>query len=102
MAEANAIFTLDGIEVTIQCSKGEKMKDICQRCATKANININSHLFFYEGKQLDFELSFKEQANSIDNDNNKMSILVYKSENEDSCVINGKKIKLVERKNLMK
>ena len=34
MAEANAIFTLDGIEVTIQCSKEEKMKDICQRFAT--------------------------------------------------------------------
>ena len=102
MEYTNIVFTLDGCDITILCSKEEKMKDICQRCATKANININSHLFFYEGKQLDFELSFKEQANSIDNDNNKMSILVFKSENEDSCVINGEKIKLVERKNLMK
>ena len=96
------VFNLDGCDIYIQCSKEEKMKDICQRCATKANININSHLFFYEGKQLDFELSFKEQANSIDNDNNKMSILVYKSENEDSYIRNSEKIKLVERKNLMK
>ena len=36
MAKANVIFTLDGVKVTIQCSREEKMRDICQRFATKA------------------------------------------------------------------
>ena len=102
MEYTNVVFTIDGCDITILCSKEEKMKDICQRCATKANININSLLFLYGGNRINFELRFKEQANSLDIDNNKMSILVYKSENEDSCIRNSEKIKLVERKNLMK
>ena len=102
MSEANVLFTLDGCDLIIQCSKEDKMRDICQKCATKVNENINSLVFLYGGDRINFEWKFKEQANSLDNDNNKMSILVYKSENEDSCVINGEKIKLVEWKNLMK
>ena len=35
MIEANVIFTLDGVDVAIQCSKEEKMKEICQRFVTK-------------------------------------------------------------------
>ena len=68
------------------------------KMCNKSEYKYKFSFIFYEGKQLDFELSFKEQANSIDNDNNKMSILVYKSENEDSCVINSEKIKFVEKK----
>ena len=102
MSEANVVFTLDGENLIIQCTTEDKMEDICKSYSTKINKNMDSLLFLYEGNKVNFELSFKEQANSIDNDNNKMSILVYKNENEDSCVINGEKIKLVERKNLMK
>ena len=35
MQEPNVIFTLDGVDVTIQYSKEEKMKEICQRFVTK-------------------------------------------------------------------
>ena len=35
MLEANVIFTLDGVDVTIQCSKEDKIKDICQKFANK-------------------------------------------------------------------
>jgi len=45
MIEPKVIFTLDGVDVSIQCSKEDKIKDICQRFANKVNKNINSLLF---------------------------------------------------------
>ena len=72
MSEANALFTLDGCDLIIQCSKEDKMRDICQKYATKVNENLNSLLFLYGGSRINFELKFKEQANSLDIDNNKM------------------------------
>ena len=99
MAEANAIFTLDGIEVTIQCSKKEKMKDICQRFAIKAQINPDSFVFLYGGNKLNFNLAFKDQANSIDNGNNEMKVLAYKLEDEEfKCPKCGEKIMLNKEK----
>ena len=95
MSEANALFTLDGCDLIIQCSKEDKMRDICQKYATKVNENINSLLFLYGGSRINFELKFKEQANSIDKKNNKMSILVYKIENDDFiCPKCGEKLHL--------
>ena len=49
MTEAKVIFNLEGIDVTIQCSKNEKMKDICQKYVNKINKNINSLIFLYGG-----------------------------------------------------
>ena len=95
MSEANALFTLDGCDLIIQCSKEDKMRDICQKYATKVNENLNSLLFLYGGSRINFELKFKEQANSLDIDNNKMSILVYKNEiDEFVCPKCGEKLKL--------
>ena len=78
MSEANVIFTLDGINLTIQCTTEDKMEDICKNYSTKINKNMNSLLFLYEGNKINYELSFKEQANSIDRNNHLMKILVYK------------------------
>ena len=95
MSEANVLFTLDGCDITIQCSKEDKMRDICQKYAAKVNVNINSLLFLQGGNKINFELRFKEQANSIDNTNNKMSILVYKNEiDEFVCPKCGERLKL--------
>ena len=95
MSEANVLFTLDGSDLIIQCSKEDKMRDICQKYATKVNENLNSLLFLYGGSRINFELRFKEQANSIDNDNNKMSILVYKNEiDEFVCPKCGERLKV--------
>ena len=77
MSEANVHFTLDGINLTIQCSLGDKMKDICKSFSAKINKNMNSLLFLYEGNKINFELSFKEQANYIDRNNHQMKILVW-------------------------
>ena len=88
-------FVFGGIEIIIQCKKDEKMKDICQRYVNKIEKNINSLIFLYGGKQLNFNLSFSEQANSIDKERNEMKVLVYKNEDDEYiCPKCGEKIKL--------
>ena len=95
MIEAKVIFNFEGIDVTMQCSKNEKMKDICQKYVNKIDKNINSLIFLYGGNQLNFNLNFTEQANMIDKERNAMKILVYKYEdNEYICPKCGEKIKL--------
>ena len=80
MSETIIIFTLDGVNLTVQCSPEDKMRDICQRYAAKVQIPLNSLIFLYNGTQLNLDLKFKEQANSIDKNNNEMKVLVYKHE----------------------
>ena len=57
-------------------STEDKMNDICKNYSIKINKNMNSLLFLYNGNKVDFDLSFKEQANDIDRNNNQMKILV--------------------------
>ena len=95
MAEAKVIFTLNGDNLTIQCSKMDKMRDICQKYATKVNKNIDSLVFLYGGNQINFNLSFNEQASSLDRNNNIMRVLVdEKDNNRLICPKCGEKIKL--------
>ena len=74
MTEAKVIFNFEEIDVTIQCSKKEKMKDICQKYVNQIDKKINSLIFLYEGNQLNFNLNFDEQANKIDKERNVMKI----------------------------
>ena len=93
MTEAKVIFNFEGVDVTIQCSKEEPMKDICQKYVNKIDKNINSLIFLYGGNQLNFNLNFNQQANSLDKERNIMKILVYKNEdNECICPKCGEKI----------
>ena len=98
MAEVNIIFQFNGVDVKIQSLKDEKMKSICQKYENKIGIKMNSLIFLYGGTQLNLDLSFNDLANSIDKLNNKMKILVFKDEfnesNECSCPNCGEKIKL--------
>ena len=64
MEKAKVIFNFEGIDVEMQCSTEDKMKDICQKFATKVQKNISSLIFLYERSQIDFNLKVKEQANS--------------------------------------
>ena len=80
MSKANVVFTLEGANLTIQCSKSEKMRDICERFATKSEKNINSLIFLYGGGQLNLNLTFEGHANSMDKANNEMKVLVYPNE----------------------
>ena len=88
MSEAKVIFSLDGDDLTIECSTDDKMRDICQKFASKIDKNIDSLIFLYGGVQVNFGLSFKEQANSLDN--NQMKVLVHKNKDEEYNNLNNK------------
>ena len=77
-------FTCDGINTQIPCLKEDKMKDICNKYIEKINKNIDSLSFLYLGKKINFELTFYEQANSLDNQRQEMNILVSIINEEDS------------------
>ena len=95
MSEAKVIFILDGEGLTMQCSKEDKMKDICQKYSNKVEKNINSLFFLYGGSQLNFNKSFKELAK----DKDEMKVLVYINENNEYiCPKCGEKIKLNKEK----
>ena len=100
---ANVDFSYNGTEISIQCTKEDTMKDICNKFATKVDKNINSLLFIYNGNKINYDLTYKKQANSIDNNRNKMNILVYQNENDGlKCKKCGEKIDIGMMDNLIK
>ena len=100
---AKVVFLFNGKELAIQCTKEDKMKDICNKFAIKVDININSLLFIYGGNKINYELTFKQHASSMDNNINEMKILVYKSENDEfKCKKCGETIHLDILDNIIK
>ena len=81
MSKAKVVFTLDGVNLTIQCTTEDKMRDIFKNYSTKINKNMDSLVFLYEGNKVNFDLNFNEQANIIDRNNYEMKILVNKIDN---------------------
>ena len=99
MSKASVIFNYKGTDIKIQCSKEEKVENICQKFATKIRKNANSFIFLYGGSNLNVQLSFKEQANRIDKERNEMKVLVYKNECDELGVPKcGKNINLNKEK----
>ena len=95
MEKANVLFQLEGVNVIVQCSIKDKMKDICQKYVTKVEKDINSLVFLYGGNQINFNLSFEELAYSLDKERKEMKVLVYTNELENFICPNcGRKIKL--------
>ena len=76
---AKVIFIYKGQKTSIICKNEDKMKDIINIFKTRYNINIDLLYFIYNGNIINLELSFNEQANSIDLGRNEMNILVYES-----------------------
>ena len=97
MSEASVTFSSNEVDLTIECEMDDKMRDICQKYATKMEANLNSLLFLYEGKQLNLDLKFKDQANSLDRNTNQMRVLVYKND-EMICPKCDETIKLDNKK----
>ena len=77
---AEAIFNYEGINTTIQCDLNEKMKDIIGRLKIKVQNNENNLYYLYNGTQINYELTFNQQANDIDKNRKKMNIIVTKTE----------------------
>ena len=95
MSKLNAVFTFEGTDVTIECLKEEKMRDICQRYAKKIEYDISKLSFMYEDKELNLGSSVEEQTNFLDKSNNIMKIKVSKKEDDGYiCPKCGEKIKL--------
>ena len=95
MADPIVIFNFESSDIIVQCSKNETMRNIIQRFGSKIQKNSNSFIYLYGDGQVNFELTFEEQANQIDKENNKMKILVYENENDGfPCPYCGIKIKI--------
>ena len=78
MTESTAEFNYEGSILKIHCNPEEKMEDIIKRFKTKTLHENNGQLYFmYNGRMINENLSFKEQANENDKKRNTMSILVY-------------------------
>lgn len=93
MAEVE--FNYEGTITVIQCTLSEKMKDIINRFKIKVNKNIDKTIFLYGGVQVKEELNFKEQANTLDKERNKMCIIVYKINAIDNNKIHSNRPKTV-------
>ena len=96
MVEVEFIF--NGIKTTIQCNEEIKLKDLCNKYATKIRKNIDDIYFIYDGvivKDNSNDLSFNQFAKKIDRERKRMNILVYdKALNKDnSNIIKSKEIK---------
>ena len=92
MSNASVIFSFEGKDILIQCSKEDKMKDISQKYAMKLGRDINSLIFLYRGNQLNFQLCFKDL---VDKEQSEMNVLVIENENDElKCPECGERIKL--------
>ena len=70
-------FIFKNMPVEIQYNEDDLMKSICQKFADKLNEDINTILFIYDGREINFQLTFNQHAKDIDKKGGKMSILVY-------------------------
>ena len=97
MAEVEFIF--NGRKTIIQCQLNESMKNICNKFKEKTKID-NANLFYsYDGRiGINEGLSFEQFANSEDKKRNKMNIIVYEDESDESET-NGKNI--IKSKNII-
>ena len=97
MANPTVTFNLEQTEITVQCLKTETMRTIIQRFRTKVQQSADSFMYLYNGGRVNMDLTFEQQANHLDRENNQMKILVYKTEsNGIKCPYCGIQIKLGE------
>ena len=81
-------FIYNDNEIPMQCTKGEKLKDIMERLSNKINVSKENIYGLYNGKILDEEM--KEEQIRKD-ENNKRIILIY--DYDKSSVVNNNIIK---------
>ena len=77
-----ATFSYNGQSITIQCNLYDMIYQIFQKFLTKANKNINSVYFIYNGNIIqNYYLSLNEIMNHDDKIRNKINILVNDNQN---------------------
>ena len=75
MVEVN--FNYEGINTMVLSNRNNTMKDIIDKFLTKTQKNKNNLNYLYNGQLIKNNLTFKEQANDLDLERNKMNIIVY-------------------------
>ena len=82
---AEVIFDYDSLCINIQCNINDKMKDIINKFRAKIEKKEQSILYYlYNGRTINEELTFNEQANDYDKSRKKMNILVTSDEENNS------------------
>ena len=77
MSKLEITFTYNGINMTIECTKGQKFKDIYSKFKNKVNAEDKLLYYIYNGSNIrNDELTFNEIANAEDKRRNKMNIEV--------------------------
>ena len=71
-------FNYNGIPNVVQCKREEPMISICKKFCEKIGGDIDDFTFKYDNKEVNFELSFHEQANKRDKINSLMYVNVDK------------------------
>ena len=57
---ATIVYIYNGISTSIQCSKEQKMRYICEKYCNKIDTNINSLIFLYGGNKLNLDKKYEE------------------------------------------
>ena len=86
---ATVLFIYNGAETKIQCNINDKMRVIVDKFIFKIKIEVNKAKFLYGGNQVNFDLTFFEQANQIDKQRKIMNILVYSNDTLKSSINGG-------------
>ena len=93
---AEILFTLNGVQTTIQCVREEKLKEIFQRYASKIGVDLNSLYFVSGGNIINEESILKEIINQLSTNEERINMLVFEKNievNEDNkSVIKSKNI----------
>ena len=63
---ANVVFIFNGEKTLMQSRKEEKMKNICEKFVSKIGADMRNLHFIYGRNQLNLDMTFNEQANSMD------------------------------------
>ena len=84
------VFQEEGKAVEIQCKRSEKIYDIFKRFSSKAKEDIDSMYFLINGDKITDNVKLEK----INNKDNKITVLVYKKDEEDDSDINDKNAEL--------
>ena len=71
-------FNYNGLPSIVECKRDEPMKSICLKFCKKIGGNLEDYIFKYNNKEVDFNLSFNNQAKERDKRNCLMYIFVDK------------------------
>ena len=74
MAEAEVIFSLNGVQTKIKCNKEDIMKDICKKFSIAKKVDTTNMLLLYKGNKINPFISFNELANDEDRAKNIINI----------------------------